>query len=227
MAVDMQLEAVLRDHEQSAQELLANHQAGPVPAARGNRATCAASSKRRQSERGDAGAVARTPSRNAVWRFTRETKIAVTYAAHLEGVAVRLPRRVCSEMVSVVREALVNVARHSGAANVAVELASDARHIKLTITDDGRGFAVNCPPSVMRRTVAVNWGTCAACNARSRLAFGNFGSARGTMERSRFVRVVLTDDHPIFRDGLRALLSTDPAFQVVGVAERRHRSRAA
>ncbi len=74
----------------------------------------------------------------------------MTYAAHLEGVAVRLPPRVCSELVSVVREALVNVARHSGAANVAVEFTSDARDFKLTITDDGRGFAVNRPPSVMR-----------------------------------------------------------------------------
>ena len=38
------------------------------------------------------------------------------------------------------------------------------------------------------------------------------------MERSHPVRVVLVDDHPIFRDGLKALLGTDPAFQVVGVS---------
>ena len=38
------------------------------------------------------------------------------------------------------------------------------------------------------------------------------------METVGVVRVVLADDHPIFRDGLRALLSTDPAFQVVGIS---------
>jgi DNA-binding NarL/FixJ family response regulator len=30
--------------------------------------------------------------------------------------------------------------------------------------------------------------------------------------------VVIADDHPVFRDGLRALLATDPAIQVVGEA---------
>ena len=38
------------------------------------------------------------------------------------------------------------------------------------------------------------------------------------MEASGVVRVVLADDHRIFIDGLRALLSTDPAFHVVGVS---------
>lgn len=38
------------------------------------------------------------------------------------------------------------------------------------------------------------------------------------MERSYPVRVALIDDHPIFRDGLKALLSTDRSFQVVGVS---------
>jgi DNA-binding NarL/FixJ family response regulator len=32
------------------------------------------------------------------------------------------------------------------------------------------------------------------------------------------VRVLIADDHPIFRDGLRALLATDPAIQLVGEA---------
>jgi DNA-binding NarL/FixJ family response regulator len=32
------------------------------------------------------------------------------------------------------------------------------------------------------------------------------------------VRVVVADDHPVFRGGLRALLETDPAFDVVGEA---------
>lgn len=30
--------------------------------------------------------------------------------------------------------------------------------------------------------------------------------------------VVIADDHPVFRDGLRALLATDPAIQIVGEA---------
>jgi len=32
------------------------------------------------------------------------------------------------------------------------------------------------------------------------------------------IRLIIADDHPIFRDGLRRLLELDPAFQVVGEA---------
>lgn len=39
------------------------------------------------------------------------------------------------------QEALVNVARHSGAALVVVRLGSDDAQYLLTVTDDGRGFA--------------------------------------------------------------------------------------
>jgi two-component system nitrate/nitrite response regulator NarL len=34
----------------------------------------------------------------------------------------------------------------------------------------------------------------------------------------RTVRIVIADDHPIFRDGLRRLLESEPGFQVVGEA---------
>ena len=32
------------------------------------------------------------------------------------------------------------------------------------------------------------------------------------------IRVVIADDHPIFRDGLRRLLSAEPGFEVIGEA---------
>jgi DNA-binding NarL/FixJ family response regulator len=38
------------------------------------------------------------------------------------------------------------------------------------------------------------------------------------METHGVIRIVVADDHPIFRDGLKALLATDPRFQVVGEA---------
>jgi two-component system NarL family sensor kinase len=148
IAVDMELETALREHEHTPQQL-----SRTIRLVQG-RLRASAVQMRRLIETARASDV--TPAQlpaaieEVVWLFTRETKIAATYVAHLEGVAIRLPRRVCGELVSVVREALVNVARHSGAANVAVELSHDARHFKLKITDDGRGFAVNRPPSVIR-----------------------------------------------------------------------------
>lgn len=38
------------------------------------------------------------------------------------------------------------------------------------------------------------------------------------MEAHGLIRIVVADDHPIFRDGLKALLATDPKFVVVGEA---------
>jgi two-component system, NarL family, nitrate/nitrite response regulator NarL len=37
-------------------------------------------------------------------------------------------------------------------------------------------------------------------------------------ERIETIRIVIADDHPIFRDGLRRLLETEPRFEVVGEA---------
>ncbi len=36
---------------------------------------------------------------------------------------------------------------------------------------------------------------------------------------SKTIRVVIADDHPIFRDGLRRLLESEPGFQVIGEAQ--------
>jgi two-component system nitrate/nitrite response regulator NarL len=38
------------------------------------------------------------------------------------------------------------------------------------------------------------------------------------MEAHGVIRIVLADDHPIFRDGLKSLLATEPKFSVVGEA---------
>jgi two-component system, NarL family, nitrate/nitrite response regulator NarL len=37
-------------------------------------------------------------------------------------------------------------------------------------------------------------------------------------ERNGTIRIVIADDHPIFRDGLRRLLDADPRFEVIGEA---------
>ena len=42
------------------------------------------------------------------------------------------------------------------------------------------------------------------------------------MERSAGTRIVIADDHPIFRRGLRHLLESEPGFSVVGEAADGH-----
>ena len=43
------------------------------------------------------------------------------------------------DLLAVLREALTNVARHAGAASVAVDLAATGDTVTLEVTDDGRG----------------------------------------------------------------------------------------
>jgi signal transduction histidine kinase len=52
----------------------------------------------------------------------------------------RLPIETVAELLAIVREALSNVARHAGATNCWVRLASEPDRLRLEVHDDGRGF---------------------------------------------------------------------------------------
>ena len=75
---------------------------------------------------------------DAIDRFGRDTGIDATFEA--SAGTVRLPPRVCGEIVRIVQEALVNVRRHSGARRVAVQFACEHADWQLRIEDDGRGL---------------------------------------------------------------------------------------
>jgi signal transduction histidine kinase len=90
---------------------------------------------------------------DVVWRFEQETEIPAAFASNLETAAIRLPRRVCGELVCILREAMANVRRHSHARNVWVEFTGDDMTFTLSIEDDGRGLIVGRPPTVIRERV--------------------------------------------------------------------------
>ena len=71
-------------------------------------------------------------------RYRSDTGIAAKFVCDLRDAA--FPPHICREIAGIVQEALVNVARHSGATNVLVRLGSHEAHWILTVDDDGRGF---------------------------------------------------------------------------------------
>lgn len=71
-------------------------------------------------------------------RFERDTGIRAQYVCH--GSPPRLADEACAQIVRIAQEALTNVRRHSGAANVAVVLVCDPTQVHLIVDDDGRGF---------------------------------------------------------------------------------------
>ncbi len=62
-------------------------------------------------------------------------------AVHIDGLLdSRITDNIGSDLVTVVREGLSNIARHAHAQNVSVEITTNESVIELVITDDGVGF---------------------------------------------------------------------------------------
>ncbi len=84
------------------------------------------------------------PSRFIEWlsvtvdRFRQDSGIAARFLSDVP--VLTLPPKVAYEMAQVVREALLNIARHSEAAHVVVRLSAERDTLRLVIDDDGRGF---------------------------------------------------------------------------------------
>ena len=94
-----------------------------------------------------------------VWRFNRSGDIAAACLTPPDTEVIRLPRRVCSELVRIVREALLNVRRHSNAHNVVVEFACNRTSYSLSVTDDGTGLIGRRPPVIISERVHNIGGT--------------------------------------------------------------------
>jgi signal transduction histidine kinase len=73
-----------------------------------------------------------------VTRYRQDTGIGAQFVCDV--AEVNLPPPICRELAGILREALANVRRHSGAQNVVVKLARQRSGWTLTIEDDGRGF---------------------------------------------------------------------------------------
>jgi signal transduction histidine kinase len=73
-----------------------------------------------------------------VTRYRQDTGIGAQFVCDVADV--NLPPPICRELAGILREALANVRRHSGAQNVLVRLARQRSGWTLIIEDDGRGF---------------------------------------------------------------------------------------
>jgi signal transduction histidine kinase len=67
---------------------------------------------------------------------------AIAVSLCVSGLVRSLPLKHQSVVLRVVQEAVVNVVRHAEAHSIQLRLAYGARRVRLAITDDGRGFAV-------------------------------------------------------------------------------------
>jgi signal transduction histidine kinase len=73
-------------------------------------------------------------------RFGQRTGIDVDYRSSFSG---RLADQTETHLFRIVQEALTNVARHSGATRVVIELERSGQRVHLTVKDNGHGFSEN------------------------------------------------------------------------------------
>jgi signal transduction histidine kinase len=71
-------------------------------------------------------------------KFRRDPSVSVSFVSGFEEVS--LSPRVCTELVRILQEALVNIRRHSGARKVLVRFGRENETWKLSVEDDGCGF---------------------------------------------------------------------------------------
>jgi len=65
---------------------------------------------------------------------------AITLTPRLDPVERVLGEDFCLTVLRLLQESLTNVARHAEASHVSVDLANDSTGLRLTVSDDGRGF---------------------------------------------------------------------------------------
>jgi signal transduction histidine kinase len=88
----------------------------------------------------------------AARRFTGEAALALSFA--VTGRARRLHADAEAMVLRIIQESLANVAKHAGARAVRLTLAYGRRRLRVTVADDGRGFAVERD----FRSYAGHWG---------------------------------------------------------------------
>ena len=144
----------------------------------------------------------------------------------------------------VVREALANTAKHANATHASVALARSNGHLRIAITDDGRGIGALAPASAssgglanirdrvaaLRGTVQRVGGPAVGHDRARRPAGGSCRSPsqptvrRTALDESGTLRVVIAEDNYLVREGLRRLLEDSGEIDVVASIGQRDRA---
>ena len=150
------------------------------------------------------------------------------------GNVIALHPEIEVALLRIAQEALANVARHAGATRAGLTLSFIGDVVTLDVRDDGVGFSVpeadagespagirperHAPAGRPRRRIARD-------RVGARRRHGAVGARPGDRRQliggscsMSPIRLMIVDDHPVVRDGLRGMLAGDPDLDVVGDA---------
>lgn len=146
----------------------------------------------------------------------------------LTGTAEHLHEEISATLLRIAQEALSNASRHARAARLGVTLSFMGDEVTLDVRDDGRGFD---PAAVPGRTGNGGFGLDGMRARAERVAGSSPWSPNpAAVRRSRrayrwsamtddaVITLLIVDDHPVVRDGLRGMFESAPGFTVLGEA---------
>ena len=129
----------------------------------------------------------------------------------------------------IIQESLSNIVRHAGAQKVGITLDEHEGGMRLQIEDNGRGFDVAAVDhathfgllGISERVKALGGELeiDSAPGAGTRLAVTlppPAGRGQRRQERRAMIRIIIADDHTLFRVGLRQMLQSFAGIEVVG-----------
>jgi signal transduction histidine kinase len=163
-------------------------------------------------------------------RFRNESGLALDLL--IDAAELQIPDRICRDLFQIYRESLHNVKKHAHASHVVVKLWQNDSQVVLVVDDNGEGFSFAGrftgdeldrlrlgPISIKERTRSVGGvltvESTPGHGARLTSRFLSADMAKATKVQ---IRVLMADDHAIFREGLRKLLDSDDEITIVGEA---------
>ena len=146
----------------------------------------------------------------------------------VEGASRALPANTEVVLLRAAQEALTNVYRHAGASEATVTLTYEPAGACLVVADNGCGFdtsaTVGHDTEGSKGEGSRNEGYgLRGMRARVEQVGGHIavraaGRGEHRHRRDLVTRVIIVDDHPVVREGLRGMLVAEPGIDVVGEA---------
>jgi PAS domain S-box-containing protein len=156
--------------------------------------------------------------------FNRQSSPEREIKFSVEGLLPPLPKKAEAELLRIVREALVNIRRHSKSHHACVSVGTSGGKLWAEVSDDGRGFdpaEVNGGVGIvgMRERAGALGGELEITSEPGEGTTVRFElDLRKDQEGPEEIRILLVEDHASLRQAVASLFDREPGFTVVGQA---------